>query len=232
MAFGGVFHPVFRPVYDPGGAGGVATAAACYYLTFGGSNYGTFSGIAVTPPVTIVAWVRATTTDQQQVLGRNGYEAALQFWTVVLGEHGGTSYGGSTAANVWQHIACTVPASGDVRVWLNGTDATSVVGASDGATKTITQLGRRFDGALAYTGDMAAIGIAGSVLDVAAMWTAGDFLKPLNPATFGVLALNMRDEAGAGTTVDDEGTGNNDATLNAAIWGGTMAAGGPAGWTD
>lgn len=211
-------------------------ALPCYYLSFDGTDYGTLS-LAFTPPVTFVGWLKPTSTAQQVIFSESGYSYSWQKWTVNYCGHGGTSYGGTVQANQWQHFAVTIPANGSqIRVFLNGVDVSAVVGNSNGATATYTRLGGRFDGALMYTGLVSAIGAASGVLSVATMYAAGTFHKPLDTATFNLLALNMRNEMGAGTIVDDESPNNKNVTLaaspNTPTWSGTMATGGPTGWSD
>jgi len=224
-------------------AQGSAASLPCYYLTFDSTpdDYISLAGVALKRPFTVVMWVK------RRVIGVNhgliaGASVQNDFSitnsNVLSGRHAGDSSGWSTAitATTWMHLAYLVKSSTAVHQFFkDGVDVTGPGGAgvTNASAGTYIYIGRRSAGS-SFDGQLAAVGIAPAELDIATLYAAGTFHRPLDPAVFTVACWNMRRESGAGTALTDEAATNHGTfkALGEPAWGGLMSAGGPAGWTD
>lgn len=233
MAFMPAFGRVFQPPFATAGA---AVAVPCYYLTFDGLNdLITLAGIVLTPPFTIVAWTRRRVTGVTHPIVANAADAPyfqLRRTNMIRLNHKTNTYSNASLTTAWSHVSVTAPAAANAAVFRDGVDV-SIVAAVAAAALPYNRIG--MSGALLFDGELAAIGIAPAALNIPALWAAGTLHRPLDPLTFTTACWNMRNEGGAGVTLDDESASGNDGTFLGAgepLWAGTMAAGGPAGWTD
>lgn len=237
--------PVRGPLAAKGSVGaalgvtaGGATALPCYWLSFDGTDYGTFVGIALTPPCTIVGWTWADPPGG--VWMSNGIDTSMQMASLYVPR---VTWDGTNAddvanrgAGVWLHVAGVFRTSlNQIDIYTNGVYRAKS-GAYAAGLNTINCFGAVAAGVWPWFGRLAAVGIAPNEQNIAALWAAGSFHKPLDPLVWTVLAMNLRNEGGAGGVADDESASTNDCTFalapNAPAWGGTMAATGPLGWTD
>ncbi|MEN6507052.1 MAG: LamG-like jellyroll fold domain-containing protein [Planctomycetaceae bacterium] len=224
-----------------GAYGGAAPVLPCYYLTFDGANdYISLAGITIAPPFTIVAWTKRTAAwNWDVVIGKNGAAGpilAMSAGNLIYNAFGGAAQSNASAALTWTHLAAVCPVGpATMTVFRNGVDVTAApLGVAVG-NLVYNQIGRGNSDAYCWNGQLAAIGIAPGIINVAALYAAGTFHKPLSAATWTVACWNGRTEGGAGVALDDESAGGNDGTFKGAgepTWGGQMIVGGPAGWSD
>jgi hypothetical protein len=123
-------------------------------LTFDGSSSYVVTPTAVltTTPLTFSAWIYPTNTNADKFVVGVGsatggslneiyMEASnsgqISVWQWANGSFSGNS-GPSYAANVWQHVAGVVDASGNITIYLNGvpTSAGTISGSPSGLNKT------------------------------------------------------------------------------------------------
>jgi hypothetical protein len=222
------------------GKGTSRAVLPCWYLTFDSTpdDYvGLATGVSLTRPFTMVMWV------QRRVTGvYHGLLAALNVQNdlcisnsnVLSGRHGGDSPGWSTVftTTTWMHVAHVVTSAGH-RFFKDGVDITGSAGVTNANTGVYRYIGRRGTGS-SFDGQLAAIGIAPAELDIAALYAAGTFHKPLDPLVFTTACWNMRQETGTGTALVNEAVANHGTfkAIGEPAWGGLMSAGGPAGWAD
>ena len=211
-----------------------AAVAAPWYLTFDGGDYGVFSGVSVTPPFTVAFWVkRANTSGNHMVLTAAGFYYVFFSATDMYARHY-YSHIVNQNSTAWVHYAINfVGDSENTRIYANGALITSA--APQNAyiiQQSYTRLGSAVDNSLGMVGNLACVGIAPKTLDIPTMYAVGAFHKPLDPATWTSLCLNMTE--GTGTTLDD--ANGNDCTFGegaaAPAWGGYMHDAGIAGWSD
>jgi len=220
------------------GKGQGAASVPCYYLDFDGNDDILTLPLADVPDgSTIVLWIkRDNGTAQDGIMG----PAAADYWylngaTSTARTGAGTSTSTATFNTTdWVHVAFVIRNGAAAIHYKNGVDVTNA--ATILTRFDFDEIGRILhNNTYAFGGYMAAIGIAPSVLNVPAMWAAGDFHKPLDPAVFTFACWNMRSEGGAGQTLVDESASARNCTFKGAgepAWGGTMAGTGPVGWAD
>jgi len=228
-----------RQICGPLGVTPMGGTLPCYYLTFDAIDDLVTMSVSTGLPHTIVCWIKRTHISAQRFIMSNGTTSAPN---IFIGSTGRlvarvdaqilTAQGLLDNTN-WNHLAVVHPGGVTNSIlYINGVDVTNTTNVAI-STVTYSRLGTTPGNPL--DGNMAAIGIAPLVLNIAALYAAGTFHKPLDPATFTKSCWNIRNEGGSGTVlIDESATGNNGTFLGVGepAWGGLMSTGGPTGWSD
>lgn len=252
---------VFGSDLEISGAYGGAAALPCYWLQYDGAGASN-DYVSVNPAggqvtgnaLTIEAWMYLTNSADYSAIARRSIGASNNYALYITPGAAGTATGifytrhavavadnwilpGLTMTlNAWHHIAATFDGA-NKRFWIDG----NLVGTTPRATALEAVAATMFyvgsataTGTYVVRGRLAHVRISNSVRYLA----PGPFATPLSPFTTDattVLLYNFRNEGGAGVTADDESANLNDGAFKGAgepAWGGTMAATGPAGWSD
>jgi hypothetical protein len=217
--------------------GALGGGLPCYYLTFdGGNDLITLAGITLTPPFTLVAWTKRRVAGAFHPILADA--AWTQAWYLLATDHSRLVHGTNTTGNInasllWVHRAVVAPVAANAIPYDDGVDVTLAANIPAGA-RLYDRIGGSPGLPAYFDGQIAVFGIAPAVLNIPALWAAGTLHRPLDPAVFTTACWNGRQEGGAGTALIDEAIGNDGTFLGAGepAWGGLMAVGGPAGWSD
>lgn len=236
--FGGrhIVIPPLMQMRTRGPKTAAVAAAACYYLHFDGNDYGTFSGVSITPPYSVAFWIKRdnSTGDHGVLKSAAGFYYIMFTGDQMYTRHYYPNISTYQTATEWSHYGINfIGNSAPNQVFLNGVQQDDSDATAYDNTVAYDILGC-LGGSYYLEGDLAAIGIAPNTIDIAALYAAGTFHKPLNPAVWTSLCLNLK--GGSGTTLDDESASGNDCTLAsgdaAPSWAAKMEDSGPPGWSD
>ena len=183
------------------------------------------SAINISGDITLSAWVKSNTTTsynsiftKRQVLGSINYQLTINNSNgqLGLGHSGGFIYNTTTAisTSTWYHVAVTVSGS-TAQFYVNGVAEDSFTGVSITSTTHDLIIGATV-GYNYFGGNVDEASIFNSALsstDITSIYNSGvpNDISSLNPVGWWRMGDN---NSGSGTTITDQGSGGNDATLN------------------
>lgn len=220
-------------VYDSGSwrtfANDAVSFVNTYSLSFDGTNdYASVtqdSAINISGAITLSAWVNKNTTTsynaiftKRQVGGSMNYQFTWNNGTgqIGLGHSGGAwvyNTGTALASGTWYHVAVTV-SGGTAQFYVNGVAEDSFSGISINATTHNLIIGATV-GYNYFGGNIDEASIFNSALsssDISSIYNSGtpNDISSLNPVGWWRMG---DDDSGTGTTITDQGSGGNNATL-------------------
>ena len=215
-----------------------------YSVSFDGANdYASVtqdSAINISGAITLSAWVNRTKTTsynaiftKRQVGGSMNYQLTINNSNGQFGlGHSGNAWvyntGTALSTNTWYHVAVTV-SGGTAQFYVNGVAEDSFSGISInatthnliiGATVGYNYFGGNIDEASIFNSALSAPDVA-ALSDTTGSNPVPADISSLNPVAWWRMGDN---DGGTGSTITDQGSGGNDATLlnGGSIYSGTL----------
>lgn len=194
-----------------------------YSLDFDGSNdyldVGNDSSLSISGALTISAWIYADALSGYPMIfsKRASSGHAYQFYSTSnkLNYNNGTivQSTGTISTGSWTHVAVTFNA-GSVNFYINGSSAGTATAASSNPTNTeAVTIGRAYNGNY-FNGKIDEVVVFNSALsasDITLIYNNGvPDISSLSPLGWWRMGDN---DGGTGTTITDQGSGGNNATL-------------------